>query len=87
VKIIGYTTNAGSQAANQVTLSASVDATTAGSDDASGTLRIHTDNVKIYNINVRNDFGPGIQAIAISNYGDMVGLYACGFYGYQVPQI
>ncbi|VDB90115.1 unnamed protein product [Peniophora sp. CBMAI 1063] len=83
VTIYGYTTNAGSQAANQVILTASVDATTAGSDDASGTLRIHTDSVKIYNVNIRNDFGQGVQAIALSNYGDKVGLYACGLYGYQ----
>ncbi|KAI0034328.1 carbohydrate esterase family 8 protein [Vararia minispora EC-137] len=83
VTIYGYTTNAGSQAANQVTLTAAGNATAAGSDDASGTLRIHTNNVKVYNINVKNSVGPGVQAIALSNYGDMVGLYACGFYGYQ----
>ncbi|KZV72153.1 carbohydrate esterase family 8 protein [Peniophora sp. CONT] len=83
VTIYGYTTSAGSQAANQVILTASVDATSAGSDEASGTLRIHTDNVKIYNVNIRNDFGQGSQAIAVALYGDMVGLYACGLYGYQ----
>ncbi|KAI0321462.1 carbohydrate esterase family 8 protein [Amylostereum chailletii] len=83
VTIFGYSDNPGSQASNTVILSASVDATTAGSDDASGTLRIHTDNVNIYNVNIRNDFGPGIQAIALSNYGNQVGLYACGLYGYQ----
>jgi pectinesterase len=37
----------------------------------------------MYNINVTNTFGPGTQAIAISQYGSQVGLYACGFTGYQ----
>jgi hypothetical protein len=37
----------------------------------------------MYNVNVKNTFGPGTQAIAISQYGSHVGLYACGFYGYQ----
>ena len=37
----------------------------------------------MYNVNVKNTFGPGSQAIAISQYGSQVGLYACGFFGYQ----
>lgn len=37
----------------------------------------------MYNVNVKNTFGIGSQAIAISQYGNQVGLYACGFYGYQ----
>ncbi|KAG6872242.1 hypothetical protein C0995_011664 [Termitomyces sp. Mi166 len=68
---------------NQVTIEAGVDASSAGSDDASGTLRIHKNDFKMYNVNIKNTFGPGVQAIAISQYGSRVGLYACGFYGYQ----
>jgi pectinesterase len=37
----------------------------------------------MYNVNVTNTFGPGSQAIAISQYGSKVGLYACAFLGYQ----
>jgi len=37
----------------------------------------------MYNVNVKNTFGVGSQAIAISQYGSRVGLYGCGFYGYQ----
>jgi pectinesterase len=37
----------------------------------------------MYNVNVKNTFGIGSQAIAISQYGNQVGLYACGFYSYQ----
>ena len=37
----------------------------------------------MYNVNVKNTYGPGTPASAISQYGSKVGLYACGFYGYQ----
>ncbi len=37
----------------------------------------------MYNVNVKNTFGVGSQALAISQYGSRAGLYACGFYGYQ----
>jgi pectinesterase len=69
--------------ANQVTIQAGVPASLAGSDDASGTLRIHKNDFKMYNVNVKNTFGKGSQAIALSQWGSRVGLYACGFYGYQ----
>ncbi|KAF9046510.1 pectinesterase [Panaeolus papilionaceus] len=81
--IYGYTTNTMAYSANQVTIQAGVPASSAGSNDASGTLRIHKDNFKMYNVNVKNTYGVGSQAIAISQYGSKVGLYACGFYGYQ----
>ncbi|THH17146.1 hypothetical protein EW146_g3618 [Bondarzewia mesenterica] len=83
VTLLGYTTDPGNFSSNQVELVASVPASTAGSNDASGTLRIHTDGVKIYNINIRNDYGQGSQAIALSQYGNQVGVYACGIYGFQ----
>ncbi|RDB14804.1 Pectinesterase [Hypsizygus marmoreus] len=58
-------------------------ASSAGSNDASGTLRIHKNDFKMYNVNVKNAYGPKRQAVAISQYGSRVGFYACGFYGYQ----
>jgi len=82
-KIYGYSTNINTYTSNTVTIQAGVSAQTAGSDDASGTLRIHKNNFALYNVDVKNTFGPGSQAIAISQYGSNVGLYACGFYGYQ----
>ncbi|KAJ6453544.1 pectinesterase [Mycena sanguinolenta] len=81
--IYGYTTDTTTYTSNQAILTAGVSAATAGSDDASGTLRIHKNNFQMYNVNVKNTFGPGSQAIAISQYGSQVGLYACGFFGYQ----
>ncbi|PPR04301.1 hypothetical protein CVT24_013374 [Panaeolus cyanescens] len=81
--IYGYTTDTMAYSANQVNIQAGVPSSQAGSNDASGTLRIHKDNFKMYNVNVKNTYGPGGQAIALSQYGKKVGFYACGFYGYQ----
>ncbi|KAG6827266.1 hypothetical protein H0H92_012578, partial [Tricholoma furcatifolium] len=81
--IYGYTTNSQSFYQNTVSIQAGVNSTAAGSDDASGTLRIHKDDFNMYNVDVKNTFGPGTQAIAFSQYGSRVGLYGCGFYGYQ----
>ncbi|KAA1468340.1 carbohydrate esterase family 8 protein [Dentipellis sp. KUC8613] len=84
VTLLGYTAHPGNVSANTVTLVDSIPASAVGgSNDLSGTLRIHTDNVSVYNLNVRNDYGPGSQAIAVSNYGTQVGLYACGIFGFQ----
>lgn len=80
---MGYTEDPGSYTSNQVTITAGESAGTAGSDDASGTLRLHADDIALYNIDIKNTFGSGSQAIALSNYGNQVGVYACGLYGYQ----
>lgn len=72
-----------SYSTNQVILQAGISSAQAGTADASATMSIHTDNFKMYNVNVKNTFGNVSQAIAFSQYGNRVGLYACGFYGYQ----
>ncbi|EIN03491.1 carbohydrate esterase family 8 protein [Punctularia strigosozonata HHB-11173 SS5] len=87
--LYGYTLDTATYALNTVTLTDHKDATTAGSNDLSGTLRIEAPHVALYNLDVRNTFGlpRGVnqanQAIALSNYGDRVGVYGCGLYGYQ----
>ncbi|VDC04034.1 unnamed protein product [Peniophora sp. CBMAI 1063] len=83
VTIYGYSTNPGSYASNQVTITASATMTSAGSDDASGTLRIKTDKTSIYNVNIVNSYGKGVQAIALSQYASHFGCYACQLKGYQ----
>lgn len=47
-----------------------------------GTLRVHSPDFKLYNVNVQNSRGEGSQAIALSaqNTG---GYYGCSFSGYQ----
>ncbi|KAK1233364.1 hypothetical protein PQX77_003473 [Marasmius sp. AFHP31] len=81
--IYGYTSDTSSYTGNQANIAFGLGADQAGSNDASGTLRIHKDNFKMYNVNVRNTRGKGIQAIALSQYGNRAGFYGCGFYGYQ----
>ncbi|KAJ7228125.1 carbohydrate esterase family 8 protein [Mycena haematopus] len=87
VTIMGYTRNALDFSQNTVTLvhNASL-ATGAGSDDLTGTLRILSNNVSLYNLDIKNDFGVAAtngQAIALSNQGDQVGVYACKLLSYQ----
>ena len=75
---------------NTVVLAHNASLATAGSDDASGTLQIHSDDVALYNLDVRNDFGVAAtngQALALSAYGGNFGAYACRFFSYQVGTI
>lgn len=81
-QIYGYTRDVSNFAANQVRIEAGVPASVAGSNDLSGTLRVHKDDFRMYNVNVTNTW-VGSQAIAISQYGSRVGLYACAFLGFQ----
>ena len=83
MKIYGYTADTMNYSANQVIIQAGASAAKAGSNDACSTLRVDKDNFSMYNVNVKNTFGKGSQALALSQYGSRVGFYACGFYGYQ----
>ncbi|KAI8629231.1 carbohydrate esterase family 8 protein [Xylariaceae sp. FL1651] len=80
--IYGYTTDSTSYANNKAILTYNLPASTAGSNDASGTLRVHAANVKVYNVNIVNSYGKGSQAIALSAYADS-GYYGCQLYGFQ----
>ncbi|CAK5282310.1 unnamed protein product [Mycena citricolor] len=87
VTIRGYTEHALNYAHNTVTLlhNASL-ATGAGSDDRTGTLRVLSANVSLYNLNIVNNFGVALtngQAIALSAQADQMGVYACGLFSYQ----
>lgn len=47
----------------------SLSANKAGSNNALGTLHTKNDGLKVYNINVVNSCGKGVQAIALGAYG------------------
>lgn len=66
--IYGYTTDTSSYSENTVTITAAVGLDTADDDDATGTLRVWSENFKMYNINVENTRGEGSQALAVSAY-------------------
>lgn len=68
---------------NAVTIQWSMTSTEAGSDSLSAAIQVTSDNFNMYNINVKNTYGSGTQAIAFTAHGDQHGYYGCGFYGYQ----
>ncbi|KAH8164885.1 hypothetical protein CIB48_g3365 [Xylaria polymorpha] len=80
--IYGYTSDSTSYANNKAIITYNLPASTAGSNDASGTLRVHAANVKVYNVNIMNSYGKGSQAIALSAQADS-GYYGCQLYGFQ----
>ncbi|KAF5017800.1 hypothetical protein F66182_10240, partial [Fusarium sp. NRRL 66182] len=81
--IYGYTEDDQDYAKNQVILTHNLGADEAGNNDKSGTLRAKNDGLKLYNVNVVNSRGKGVQAIALSAYGNQQGYYGCQFSGYQ----
>lgn len=83
LKIYGYTIDTRTHLANRATISYDLSAKQAGSNDLSGTVRVRKNDFSIYNVNIKNTFGAGTQAVAFAQNGDRVGVYACGLYGYQ----
>ncbi|KAK0217089.1 pectin lyase-like protein [Armillaria fumosa] len=83
IKIYGETTTDDSYTDNTVTISYGLGASEAGSNDASGTVRVHGENVALYNLNIENSFGEGEQAIALSVQATDFGGYGLSIVGYQ----
>ncbi|KAB5593615.1 Pectinesterase [Ceratobasidium theobromae] len=88
IKIYGQTGTDSdlSYASNQVTITNNVPASSAGSNDASGTVRVHSIGVSLYNLNIANTYGKPVdqsQAIALSVQAGQFGCYGCKLAGYQ----
>ncbi|KDN43455.1 hypothetical protein RSAG8_06044, partial [Rhizoctonia solani AG-8 WAC10335] len=86
VKIYGQTSNALTYSSNQATITNNVPASSAGSNDASGTVRVLATGVSIYNLNIANTYGKPVdqsQAIALSVQAGQFGCYGCKLSGYQ----
>ncbi|KAG6821475.1 hypothetical protein H0H93_010199 [Arthromyces matolae] len=81
--IYGYSTNGGNWKANTVTIAYNLNARDNGGNDPSSTFRAHSDNFNMYNVNIRNTYGAGVQATALAARGVKQGYYGCAFYGYQ----
>ncbi|KAM0325769.1 hypothetical protein ACHAQA_007070 [Verticillium albo-atrum] len=81
--IQGSTPDHLAHARNTVTLTNTLSAAQAGSNDLSATLRAHTPNLRVYNVNLVNGFGKGSQALAVSANAERQGYYGCRFVGYQ----
>ncbi|KAG8976878.1 hypothetical protein FRC05_002815 [Tulasnella sp. 425] len=86
ITIYGQTSSKLSYSSNIVTISGNKYAGSAGSNDASGTVRVLATGVKLYNLNIENTFGKPIdqaQAIALSVQAGTFACYACQIRGYQ----
>ncbi|KAG6890075.1 hypothetical protein C0995_012024 [Termitomyces sp. Mi166 len=81
--IYGYSTNGGNWKANTVTIAYNLNAQDNGGNDPSSTFRAHSNNFEMYNVNIQNTYGPGVQATALAARGTKQGYYGCAFYGYQ----
>ncbi|KAM7224091.1 Pectin lyase fold/virulence factor [Rhypophila decipiens] len=83
--IYGSTSDTSSYKANTVTILSSLSqASPPGglNNDQTATLRVKTNNFRLYNVNVENGYGKGSQAVALSAYASS-GYYGCSFRGYQ----
>jgi pectinesterase len=69
--IYGSTPNAGSYHSNQVIITAAESQMTKSGNDLTATLRVHTTNFKLYNVNVVNSYGEGSQAVALSAFAEV----------------
>ncbi|KAH7334096.1 pectin lyase fold/virulence factor [Rhizoctonia solani] len=83
VKIYGQTSNKLDYNSNTVTITNGLSAAQAGSNDLSGTVRVATTGVSLYNLNIANTYGKGAQAIGLSVQAGTFGAYACKLTGYQ----
>ncbi|CAE7107330.1 unnamed protein product [Rhizoctonia solani] len=84
--ILGQTSNALTYASNRATITNNIPASKAGSNDASGTVRVLATGVKIYNLNIANTYGHPVtqsQAIALSVQAGQFGCYGCKITGSQ----
>ncbi|KAG6883372.1 hypothetical protein C0992_008869, partial [Termitomyces sp. T32_za158] len=69
--------------ANTVTIDYNLNAQDNGGNDPSSTFRAHSNNFKMYNVIIRNTYGPDVHATALAARGTKQGYYGCAFYGYQ----
>ncbi|KAJ6504621.1 pectin methyl esterase [Mycena vitilis] len=83
--IMGSTTDTGSYKQNTVTITHNLNAQDNGGNDACATVRATSSatNLRIYNVNIVNSYGPGKQATALSATGTRQGFYGLSVTGYQ----
>ncbi|KAI0778444.1 pectin lyase-like protein [Trametes elegans] len=86
VKVYGQTNTPNSYTGNTVTITNNIPASKAGSNDASGTVQVHAENVSLYNLNIANTYGKTVdqaQAIALSVQAGQFGAYGLKITGDQ----
>ncbi|KAI9147572.1 carbohydrate esterase family protein [Paramyrothecium foliicola] len=83
IVIYGYTTEDQDYTKNQAILTNSLSSSQAGGNEQSGTLRIQTPNVSLYNLRVENTAGDAGPSHALSIGATNIGFYGCAFTGWQ----
>ncbi|KAJ5242176.1 uncharacterized protein N7469_000503 [Penicillium citrinum] len=81
--LYGETSDTGTYKSNKVTITHTISSPEAGTLDKSATVNVVSDGFKMYNINVENGYGKGVQAVALVGNADKLGFYGCQFSGYQ----
>ncbi|KAH6634727.1 carbohydrate esterase family 8 protein [Chaetomium sp. MPI-SDFR-AT-0129] len=81
--LYGETPDTSSYSANTVTITQSKSQDDGVGNDETATLRAHTTDFSVYNINLVNTRGQGSQALALSAQADRQGYYGCQFRGFQ----
>ncbi|CZT41610.1 related to pectinesterase precursor [Rhynchosporium secalis] len=84
LKIYGYTQDTSSYTGNQVTIIHGASLKNgAPNNRLTGTVVNDAANTAFYNINIKNSYGPGAQAGALSAYNTNQGYYGVALFGYQ----
>ncbi|KAF8913661.1 pectin methyl esterase [Mucidula mucida] len=83
VTIMCYTEDTGTYKSNQVTITNNLNARDNGGNDACATLRAEKDGFTLYNCNLVNSYGKGVQATAVAARGSHQGYYGSSFTSYQ----
>ncbi|QSZ32978.1 hypothetical protein DSL72_002562 [Monilinia vaccinii-corymbosi] len=82
--VMGYTQDTSSYNNNVVNIVHSSSLLSgAANDEETGTVINLSANTAFYNINIKNTYGKGSQAIALAAYNTQQGYYGVGLYGYQ----
>ncbi|KAL0059799.1 hypothetical protein AAF712_013440 [Marasmius tenuissimus] len=81
--IYGYATSGGDWKTNEVTITNNLNAQDNGGNDGCATVRAQKANLRLYNLNIANTYGPGKQATALSARGTKQGFYGLYITGYQ----
>ncbi|KAK3955601.1 pectin lyase fold/virulence factor [Pseudoneurospora amorphoporcata] len=83
LSIYGSTSSTLTYSSNTVTITASKSQADGLSNDETATVRVKSQNARLYNLNVENGYGKGSQAVALSVYAEGVGIYGCSLTGFQ----
>ncbi|KUI63707.1 Pectinesterase [Cytospora mali] len=84
LNIYGYTEDTSDYSGNVANLEWDSSLLSGAADDEHTAALINlSENVAVYNINIKNTYGKGSQAIALSAYNTEQGYYGVGLYGYQ----